>query len=100
VPVFYGHAESVNVETVNSIYPDDLVKALSTASGVVVYPNSSDYPMQINIGGTDDIHVGRIRRDESVANGLDFWVVADNIRKGAALNAVQIAQVLLNKFAN
>jgi aspartate-semialdehyde dehydrogenase len=100
VPVFYGHAESVNVETNTSIYPDDLVKALSGNDAFTVYPDNSDYPMQMNIGGTDDIHVGRIRKDESVENGLDFWVVADNVRKGAALNAVQIANVLLRKFAH
>lgn len=96
VPVFYAHAESVNVETEKDLFPDDLIKILSTAPGISVYPDPSEYPMQINAGGDDDIHVGRIRRDVSVAHGLDFWVVADNIRKGAALNAVQIAKLVLD----
>lgn len=98
VPVFYSHAESVNIETEGSLYPDDLVKILTGMKGITVYPNQADYPMQIDTAGTDDIHVGRIRRDESVAHGLDLWVVADNVRKGAALNAVQIAELLLEKF--
>ena len=98
VPVFYSHAESVNVETESPLYPDDLVKLLSRADGIEVYPSHTEYPMQLTSASTDAIHVGRIRRDESVANGLDFWVVADNVRKGAALNALQIAKLLIDRF--
>lgn len=99
VPVFYSHAESVNVETRDPFYPDDLVKALSSEKWASVYANHSDYPMQIDTASSDEIHVGRIRKDPSVDHGLAFWVVADNVRKGAALNAVQIAEVLLQRFA-
>lgn len=99
VPVFYSHAESVNVETEKPLFPDDLVKLLTDATGITVYPNQADYPMQLDAAGTDDVHVGRIRRDVSVDNGLDFWVVADNVRKGAALNAVQIAEDIIKRFA-
>ena len=98
VPVFYSHAESVNVETEKSLFPDELIKLLSTTDGIEVYTNMSDYPMQITAGGTDPIHVGRIRKDESVQNGLDLWIVADNVRKGAALNAVQIAEIVSERF--
>ncbi|RIL07649.1 MAG: aspartate-semialdehyde dehydrogenase, partial [Proteobacteria bacterium] len=61
---------------------------------VSVYPNMNEYPMQLGAAGTDEIHVGRIRADTSVPHGLNMWIVADNVRKGAALNAVQIAQVV------
>jgi aspartate-semialdehyde dehydrogenase len=100
VPVFYAHAESVNVETERDLFPDDLAALLAKAEGIEVYQNASDYPMQITVGGSDPIHVGRIRRDESVPHGLDFWVVADNVRKGAALNAVQIAKIIIERFGN
>jgi aspartate-semialdehyde dehydrogenase len=96
VPVFYSHAESVFVETEREITPESFVKALHGKPGIVVHSASEEYPMQIDIAGADDIHVGRIRRDESVPHGLALWVVADNVRKGAALNAVQIAEALLN----
>lgn len=98
VPVFFGHGESVNVECEKQLYPDDLVKLLSNTKGITVFANQADYPMQLDVAGTDDVHIGRIRRDESVDNGLDFWVVADNVRKGAALNAVQIAEILIERF--
>lgn len=99
VPVFHSHAESVNVETEKALSPSQLVELLAKESGVKVYPNASDYPMQLGSANTDDIHVGRIRVDESVTNGLDLWVVADNVRKGAALNAVQIANYLIDTFS-
>lgn len=99
VPVFYSHGESVNVETEAPLSPEELVKLLSKAEGIEVYPSLSDYPMQLGAAGSDTIHVGRIRRDESAPNALDFWVVADNVRKGAALNALQIAQYLIGKFS-
>jgi aspartate-semialdehyde dehydrogenase len=66
-------------------------------SGVVVHTTSEEYPMQTDVAGTDDIHVGRLRKDDSVPNGLSMWIVADNVRKGAALNAVQIAERLCSE---
>jgi len=100
VPVFYGHSESVNVEFEKDLTPEEAREILSKAPGVKVVDNPSKnlYPLAINAAGKDDIFVGRIRRDESVAHGLNMWIVADNIRKGAALNAVQIAEVLAKKY--
>lgn len=95
VPVMFGHSESVNIETESEISPEKLVEILSNKKGIQVFPNQSDYPMQINVAGEDDVFVGRIRKDDSVENGLAFWVVADNVRKGAALNAVQIAEYFI-----
>jgi aspartate-semialdehyde dehydrogenase len=95
VPVFFGHAESVFVETERPVEPDAVVKALSERVGIVVHAALDEYPMQIDIAGQDDIHVGRVRRDPSVEHGLSLWVVADNVRKGAALNAVQIMEKLI-----
>ncbi|MFN4896943.1 MAG: aspartate-semialdehyde dehydrogenase [Pseudomonadota bacterium] len=95
VPVFFGHAESVFVETERELSPQAAIKAMAQKAGVVVHAAMDEYPMQIDIAGQDEIHVGRIRRDTSVTNGLSFWVVADNVRKGAALNAVQILEKLL-----
>jgi aspartate-semialdehyde dehydrogenase len=98
VPVFHSHAESVNVETERELSPNTLCELLAKTEGVTVFPTLGEYPMQLDVAGTDEIHVGRIRRDESVPYGLDMWIVADNIRKGAALNAVQIAKLWLEKF--
>ena len=97
VPVFHGHSESINVE-LKKPYDVEEVKALfERAEGIIVQddPQNNVYPMPIRAAGTDAIYVGRIRRDDSVENGLNFWCVADNIRKGAATNAVQILQELL-----
>jgi aspartate-semialdehyde dehydrogenase len=99
VPVFHCHAESVNVETEEPLDPEQLNQLLDEASGITVFHSYSDYPMQFSVAGTDDIYVGRVRRDVSIPHGLDLWIVADNIRKGAALNAIQIAELLLEKFA-
>ncbi len=98
VPVFIGHGESVNVEFSTAMSPDDARRILAQASGVKLLddPTISLYPQQWSAAGTDDVFVGRIRRDSSHDNGLVMWVVADNIRKGAALNAVQIAEVVIN----
>lgn len=96
VPVMNSHAESVNVETERELTPEKLVAILAKTAGIQVYPNHEDYPMQVDVSSSDEIHVGRIRRDESVTHGLNLWIVADNVRKGAALNAVQIAQLLVN----
>jgi aspartate-semialdehyde dehydrogenase len=97
VPVLHSHAESVNIEFAREVTVNAAVKALSNRPGIQVYPEWTDYPMQLGVTGTDEIHVGRIRRDESVEFGLNLWVVADNLRKGAALNAVQILELLVNK---
>ena len=94
VPVFISHAESINVETKKKLSVQEARAILSTAPGVQLYddPSRRLYPMPIDAVGTDAVFVGRIREDESIPNGLNLWVVADNLRKGAALNAVQIAE--------
>ena len=97
VPVFYGHSESVNIETEKKITPQEARAILSQAPGVTVLDNPSEniYPMPIFAAGEDDTFVGRIREDETIDNGLNLWIVADNIRKGAALNTVQISELLV-----
>jgi len=97
VPVFYGHSESVNIETEKKITAEEVRKILSRAPGVTVIdsPEGKEYPLAIHAAGGDDTFVGRIRQDESIANGINMWIVSDNIRKGAALNAVQIAEILI-----
>ncbi|MBX7145252.1 MAG: aspartate-semialdehyde dehydrogenase [Oligoflexia bacterium] len=95
VPVFHGHAGSVNVETEKPLSPKEVSEILSKRSELAVFSEAADYPMQLSVAGTDAIQVGRIRRDDSAPNALNLWIVADNIRKGAALNAVQILQRLL-----
>ncbi|MFC1577210.1 aspartate-semialdehyde dehydrogenase [Candidatus Omnitrophota bacterium] len=97
VPVFYAHSESVYIETGKRIGARRARRVLSGASGVKVVdrPKDSLYPMPIDAEGKDDVFVGRIRQDDSVKNGLSMWVVSDNLRKGAALNAVQIAERLI-----
>lgn len=99
VPVFYCHAESVNIETETKITAKDARIMLSQASGVKVIDNPREllYPMPAYCIGEDPVFVGRIREDESISNGLNMWIVADNVRKGAALNAVQIAEELLKR---
>jgi aspartate-semialdehyde dehydrogenase len=100
VPVFYGHSESVNIEFEKDISPEKARTLLKKAPGVKVVddPSKNKYPLAINAAGKDDTFVGRIRRDETIAHGLNMWIVADNIRKGAALNAVQIAEALIRKY--
>lgn len=99
VPVFYSHSESVNVEFEKPISAKDARVILARAPGVQVYDNPAEkmYPMPIMAAGEDDVFVGRIREDHTVENGLNLWIVADNVRKGAALNAVQIAELLIVK---
>jgi len=94
VPVFRCHSESVNVETEEKISANEVRAILSTAPGVIVYddPKKNIYPLAIDVAGKDEIYVGRIRADESIPNGINLWIVLDNLRKGAALNAVQIAE--------
>ena len=100
VPVFYGHSESVNIEFEKDVSPEKARALLKKAPGVKVVddPSKNKYPLAINAAGKDDTFVGRIRRDDTVPYGLNMWVVADNIRKGAALNAVQIAEALIKKY--
>ena len=97
VPVFYGHSESVNIETTEKLSPQNARAILTQAPGVEVFDNPREniYPMPLVAMGQDETFVGRIREDESIERGLNLWIVADNIRKGAALNAVQIAEKLL-----
>jgi len=99
VPVFNGHSCSINVEFENIFDIEDVVDVLKKAPGVVVQNDTNSsvdcYPMPITADGSDDVFVGRIRRDDS-ANAVNMWVVADNVRKGAATNAVQIAEHILN----
>jgi len=99
VPVQGGHSESVNVEFHKSFELSEVRELLAGMPGVTVQddPANNIYPMPLFAWGKDDVFVGRIRRDFSVENGLNFWCVSDNIRKGAATNAVQIAEYLLNK---
>jgi aspartate-semialdehyde dehydrogenase len=100
VPVFCSHSESVNVETERKLTATQAKGLLREAPGIVVAdePQADVYPMAIDAVGKDATYVGRIRDDDSVANGLNLWVVADNLRKGAALNAVQIAEILIRDF--
>ena len=97
VPVFYGHSESVNIETKSKITAEEVKQLLAGAAGVslVDEPKKGVYPMAIDCAGKFETLVGRIREDESIANGINLWVVSDNILKGAALNAVQIAERLI-----
>lgn len=94
IPVMRSHAESINVETVSALSPEECRELLSNAPGIEVLDDvgAQEYPMPLFTSGKDPIYVGRIRRDLTVENGLNLWVVGDQIRKGAALNAVQIAE--------
>jgi aspartate-semialdehyde dehydrogenase len=100
VPVFFGHSEAVNVETREKITVDAVRKILEKAPGVEVVdePAKNRYPLATDAAGQDLTLVGRIRRDESIPNGINLWIVADNIRKGAATNAVQIAEILVKDY--
>lgn len=97
VPVFRCHSESVNIETEKKITPNEVRALLSKTSGVIVFdaPEKNVYPLAVDVAGKDETYVGRIREDESIENGINLWVVSDNLRKGAALNAVQIAEELI-----
>jgi aspartate-semialdehyde dehydrogenase len=99
VPVFNSHSEALNVEFTNPVSPDEARKVLSASPGVRILdePEVSLYPMPISATGTDEVYIGRIRRDVSVSNGLIMWVVSDNIRKGAALNAISIAEMMIQR---
>ncbi len=97
VPVIGGHSEAVNVEFQNEYKLEEVKDILKSSSGIIVQdePSKSIYPMPIHAEGRDEVFVGRLRRDESQANTLNMWIVADNLRKGAATNAVQIAEYLV-----
>lgn len=99
IPTMGGHSESVNVELGSAYDLEDVRQILASTPGVIVQDDPSQllYPMPLTAHDKDEVFVGRIRRDESLQNGLNFWVVADNLRKGAATNAVQIAQSILAK---
>ena len=96
VPVFFAHSESINVETEDKLSAEEARQLLSESPGVVVMddPANRKYPLAVDVAGRDEVYVGRIREDRSIENGLNLWVVADNLRKGAALNAIQIAEML------
>jgi len=96
VPVFTGHSESVNVQTREPLSPEECRSLLVAAPGVVVVDSPADgvYPLAVDVAGRDEVLVGRIRRDPSHARCLNLWVVGDNLRKGAATNSVQLAELL------
>lgn len=96
VPVFNSHSESINLELEKPFEVNDVRELLKNSPGIVVQddPSANVYPLARSAAGTDDVYVGRIRRDESTENGLNMWVVADNIRKGAATNAIQVAELV------
>ena len=100
VPVYYGHSESINVETKKPFEIEDVKALFKDAPGCVLRddPANNVYPLAREAEGTNDVYVGRIRRDFSIDNGINFWCVADNIRKGAATNAVQIAEEIVKQM--
>ena len=98
VPVFNSHSVSINIEFENKFEMQDIYSALREVENLVIVDDvkNNNYPMPINATGTDEVYIGRIRRDFSVENGINLWDVADNIRKGAASNAIQIAEKLFD----
>lgn len=100
VPVFNSHSEAVNIETEKKITAKEVKKLLSNAPGIKVVDDTKNklYPMPIDASERDEVFVGRIREDESTLNGINMWIVSDNLRKGAALNAVQIAEILIREY--
>lgn len=99
IPVFRSHSESINIETEKPFKVEDIIELLNNAPGVKLMddPETNKYPLATVAEGKDDVYVGRIRRDESIENGLNMWVVADNLRKGAALNTIQIGELLIKR---
>lgn len=100
VPVFDCHSESINIEFEKPFEMEELLETLKQAPGVILQNNSAEneYPLAVDAAGRDEVFVGRVRRDESVESGVNLWVVADNIRKGAATNAVQIAEEIVKQM--
>jgi aspartate-semialdehyde dehydrogenase len=99
VPVRIGHSEAINLEFHKPITPEQAREALRQAPGIIVVDDlpKGQVPLPLQAAGRDEVFVGRIRRDPTVLHGLNLWVVADNLRKGAATNAVQIAEVLVKR---
>lgn len=99
VPVLNAHSESINVELNSEFELENVIDLFNNAKGIIVHDDVENlkYPTPLELSGKDEVFVGRIRRDFSLDNGLNLWVVADNIRKGAALNAIQIAEILINE---
>lgn len=99
LPIYRSHAESINIETEKSLDPEGVKRLMEGAPGVRLQddPKNEEYPLPVQAEGKDEVFVGRIRRDPTVDNGMNFWVVADNLRKGAALNTVQIAESLVER---
>jgi aspartate-semialdehyde dehydrogenase len=97
--VYTGHSESINIQTRDPLSPAECRELLSNAPGVIVLDNPGDgiYPLAIDAAGRDEVFVGRIRRDPSHDRCLNMWVVGDNLRKGAATNAVQLAELLVER---
>ena len=99
VPVRFGHAEAVSIQTEKPITVNEINRLLQSSAGIKVLPDNELYPLPIIHGeGTDDVFVGRIRKDLTMENGINLWIVADNIRKGAALNSIQIAELLIKSY--
>lgn len=100
VPVINCHSESVNIETYDKITPDEVRDILAKTQGVKIVddPENLKYPLAIDADGKDEVYVGRIREDFSIENGINLWIVGDNLRKGAALNAVQIAEYVIKNL--
>ena len=99
VPVFFGHGEAIHIETRQPIDAEEVKQLLANAPGVKVYGTREEFPTQVSsASGNDEVHVGRIRNDITHPNGINMWVVSDNIRKGAATNSVQIAEVLIRDY--
>jgi len=100
IPVFCSHSEAVTIETEKPLTPLEATTLLKTFPGVQVIDNPQEnrYPMPISTTGNDDVYVGRIRQDPQDPHTLHLWVVSDNLRKGAALNAVQIAEMMINEY--
>lgn len=99
VPVFFGHGEAIHLETHSPIDAEDVKQLLREAAGVTLLENREDFPTPVgNASGNDEVYVGRVRNDISHQNGINMWVVSDNVRKGAATNSVQIAEVLIRDY--
>jgi aspartate-semialdehyde dehydrogenase len=101
IPVFYGHSEAIQIETHQRIGEPEIREMLTNAPGITVMDERKDggYPTAVHeSAGQDSVFVGRIRQDISIPNGINLWVVTDNVRKGAALNSVQIAEELIKSY--
>ncbi|MDG1733050.1 MAG: aspartate-semialdehyde dehydrogenase [Thalassotalea sp.] len=99
VPAFYGHGEALHIETTQQTTVEQVKELLTNAPGIVVAQNDEDFPTQVSdASGKDEVFIGRIREDISHVNGINMWIVADNVRKGAATNSVQIAELLIKDY--